>query len=209
MNNSAANTFTGKITLAVTGASGTAYAMRLLECLVRENIFVFLLISDAAFVVAEVETGLSLPREKEVLGTWLQRRFQARDGQICILEKNDWHSSVASGSNAPDQMVICPASMGTLSAIANGASNNLIERAADVALKERHGLILVPRESPYSEIHLENMLKLSRMGSVIIPASPGFYQQPKTISDMIDFIVARILQHLNISHQLISKWGDI
>ena len=209
MSSSTADKFPRKITLAVTGASGTAYAMRLLECLVKENVFVFLLISEAAFTVAEVETGLSLPREKAVLGPWLQKRFQARDGQICILEKNDWHSSVASGRNAPDQMVICPASMGTLSAIANGASNNLIERAADVALKERHGLILVPRESPYSEIHLENMLKLSRIGSVILPASPGFYQRPETVSDMVDFIVARILQHLNISHQLTSKWGAV
>lgn len=114
---------------------------------------------------------------------------------------------VASGSGAPSSMVICPCSTGTLSAIACGASNNLIERAADVALKERRKLILVPRESPYSTIHLENMLALSRMGAVILPASPGFYHRPQRVEDLVDFVVARILNQLGIENALLPRWG--
>ena len=114
---------------------------------------------------------------------------------------------VASGSNAPRAMVICPCSTGTLSAIACGASNNLIERAADVMLKEQKKLILVSREMPLSTIHLENMLKLARMGCVMMPASPGFYQRPEQISDLIDFVVARILDQLQIEQQLMPPWG--
>jgi len=115
---------------------------------------------------------------------------------------------VASGSGAPSSMVICPCSTGTLSAVAAGASNNLIERAADVALKERRQLILVPREAPFSAIHLEHMLALTRMGAVILPAAPGFYHQPTTIDDLIDFIVARILNQLGIEHRLVPRWGE-
>ena len=122
--------------------------------------------------------------------------------------KQDWMSPVASGSGAPSAMVVCPCSTGTLSAIACGASNNLIERAADVALKERRQLILVPRESPYSTIHLENMLRLSQMGAVILPASPGFYHQPQSIDDLVDFVVARILNQLGIVQELLKRWGE-
>jgi 4-hydroxy-3-polyprenylbenzoate decarboxylase len=105
-------------------------------------------------------------------------------------------------------MVICPASGGTISAIALGASNNLIERAADVAIKEKYQLIVVPRETPLSEIHLENMLKLARLGATILPAMPGFYHDPETINDLIDFIVARVLDHLDISQDIVPRWGD-
>jgi polyprenyl P-hydroxybenzoate/phenylacrylic acid decarboxylase-like protein len=122
----------------------------------------------------------------------------AADGQIRVYGKEDWMSPVASGSGAPAAMVVVPCSTGTLSAIATGACNNLIERAADVTLKERRQLILVPREAPFSTIHLENMLKLSQMGAVILPAAPGFYHQPQTIDDLVDFVVARILNLLNI-----------
>ena len=115
---------------------------------------------------------------------------------------------VASGSGAPASMVICPCSTGTLSAVATGASNNLIERAADVALKERRQLILVPRETPFSAIHLEHMLKLSQLGAVILPAAPGFYHRPDSVAAMIDFIVARILNQLGIDHQLMPRWGE-
>ena len=115
---------------------------------------------------------------------------------------------VASGSGAPSRMVVCPCSTGSLSAIATGASNNLIERAADVVLKERRQLILVPREAPYSEIHLEHMLKLTRMGGVVIPASPGFYNRPESVEDMVDFVVARILNQLGLEQNLLPRWGE-
>jgi 4-hydroxy-3-polyprenylbenzoate decarboxylase len=127
---------------------------------------------------------------------------------LVLLDREDWFSPVASGSSSPASMVICPASGGTLSAIACGASNNLIERAADVALKERRQLIVVPREAPYSEIHLENMLKLTRMGAVVIPASPGFYHKPQGMNDLIDFVVARILDQLGIDQTIMPRWGE-
>ena len=117
-------------------------------------------------------------------------------------------AAVASGSGAPSSMVVCPASTGTLSAIACGASNNLIERAADVALKERRQLILVPREMPLSAIHLQHMLSLTQMGATIMPASPGFYRQPQSVADLVDFVVARILDHLGVEQTLLPRWGE-
>lgn len=197
-----------RVTLAVTGASGAQYALRLLECLVRADVQVFFLISQAAQLVVATETDLRLPPKPQALEAFLTERYQARTGQIRVFGKQDWMSPVASGSGAPSAMVVCPCSTGTLSAIACGASNNLIERAADVALKERRQLILVPRESPYSTIHLENMLRLSRMGAVILPASPGFYHQPQSIDDLVDFVVARILNQLGIEQVLLKRWGE-
>lgn len=197
-----------RVTLAVTGASGSQYALRLLECLVQADVEVFFLISQAAQLVVATETELQLPPKPQALEAFLTDHYQARAGQIRVFGKQDWMSPVASGSGAPSAMVVCPCSTGTLSAIATGASNNLIERAADVALKERRQLILVPRESPYSTIHLENMLKLSRMGAVILPASPGFYHQPQSIDDLVDFVVARILNQLGIEQQLLKRWGE-
>ncbi len=142
---------------------------------------------------------------------WINNRFikniNTRDPMTEQRHRQQWFSPVASGSNAPRAMVICPCSTGTLAAVAQGMANNLIERAADVMLKERRQLILVPRESPYSEIHLTQMLTLTRMGAVILPASPGFYHQPQQIEDLIDFIVARILDHLQLDHQLIRRWS--
>ena len=207
MNNST-RPFDHKVTLGITGASGTPYALRLLECLIKANANIYLLMSDAAFAVADIETGVKLPQGKDALLRYFEQSYQARSGQIQLFNKTEWTSPVASGSSAPSKMVICPTSMGTLSAIATGASNNLIERAADVALKERRKLILVPRETPYSEIHLENMLKLTRMGAVIMPASPGFYQRPTSLEEVIDFMVARILQHLDIPQHLMTPWGN-
>lgn len=197
-----------RVTLAVTGASGSQYALRLLECLVRADVQVFFLISQAAQLVVATETELQLPPKPQALEAFLTEHYQARAGQIRVFGKQDWMSPVASGSGAPAAMVVCPCSTGTLSAIATGASNNLIERAADVTLKERRQLILVPRESPYSTIHLENMLKLSRMGAVILPASPGFYHQPQSIDDLVDFVVARILNQLGIGQDLLKRWGE-
>jgi 4-hydroxy-3-polyprenylbenzoate decarboxylase len=206
-------TFPRTITLALTGASGAQYGLRLLECLLAANCRVYLMISRAAEIVIRAETDLVLPdasadtENNEQLST-LQERFNAKKGQLLLFSREDWFAPVASGSSSPASMVICPASGGTLSSIAHGASNNLIERAADVALKERRQLIVVSREAPYSQIHLENMLKITQMGAVVIPASPGFYHAPKTINDLIDFIVARILDQLNIEQKILSHWGE-
>ena len=196
------------ITLAITGASGVQYGLRLLQVLVRQGYPVYLLISKAAQMVIAVETDLALPSHHGKAAAFLETRFGASDGQIRIFGKEDWMSPVASGFGAPKKMVVCPCSTGTLSAIATGASDNLIERAADVVLKERNQLILVVRETPLSSIHLRNMLTLSDMGAVILPASPGFYHQPKTLEDMVDFVVARVLNQLGIAQTLLPGWGN-
>jgi len=197
------------ITLALTGASGAQYGLRLLELLVAAEHQVYLLISKAAQMVIATETDIELPSHGNKLEAALAERYRAKDGQIRVFAKEEWTSPVASGSNAPRSMVICPCSTGTLSAIAHGGCDNLIERAADVMLKERRQLILVPREAPYSSIHLQNMLTLSQMGAVILPASPGFYHQPKSVDDMIDFVVARILDQLGIEQALVPRWGSV
>jgi flavin prenyltransferase len=196
------------ITLAITGASGAQYGLRLLQCLLAADCKVYLLLSSAAEVVIRTETDLDLPDTLAEQQLFLNKMFEADENQLQLLAKDDWFSPVASGSSSPSAMVICPASGGTLSAVAHGASNNLIERAADVALKERRQLIFVPREAPYSAIHLENMLKLTQLGAMIIPASPGFYMQPQTINELIDFIVARILDQLGIEQDLMPRWGE-
>lgn len=194
------------VTLAMTGASGAQYGMRLLDCLVQANCQVQFLMSDAARVVVQTETDIDLPGD-DLLEEFLTLNFDAEPGQIVVSTSKDWFSSVASGSASPSSMVICPASGGTISSIACGASNNLIERAADVAIKEQRQLIVVPRETPLSEIHLENMLKLTRLGVMVLPAMPGFYQNPETIDDLIDFVVARILDHLGVEQNLLPRWG--
>ncbi len=196
------------ISLVITGASGSCYGLRLLQALIEAECLVYLMISDAGRVVIEMELALTLPvdlRETEAL---LAERCNASPGQLLLFGNQQWEAPVASGSNAPDAMVIAPCTMGTLSAIACGSSNNLIERASDVMLKERRQLLLLVREAPFSEIHLENMLKLARMGVTIIPASPGFYNRPETIDQLIEFMVARILDHLKINHQLQPRWGE-
>ncbi|MCP4598416.1 flavin prenyltransferase UbiX [Neptuniibacter sp.] len=197
-----------RITLAITGASGAQYGLRLLQCLLAVDKQVFVMISRAAQVVINTETDLKLPGTPSEQEAFLSKEYSAEEGQLKVFGREQWMAPVASGSGAPSKMVVCPCSTGTLSAVATGASNNLIERAADVALKERRQLILVPREAPYSEIHLEHMLKLTRMGTVVIPASPGFYNRPATVEDMIDFVVARILNQLDIDQSLLPRWGD-
>ena len=197
-----------RVTLAITGASGVQYGLRLMECLVAADIQVLVLISRAAQVVIATETELKMPGATAEQEQFLSRLYNAKEGQIRVFGREQWMSPVASGSGAPSAMVVCPCSTGSLSAIACGASNNLIERAADVALKERRQLILVPREAPYSEIHLEHMLKLTRMRAVVIPASPGFYNKPASVEDMIDFVVARILNQLGVEQTLMPRWGD-
>ncbi len=197
-----------RITLAMTGASGAQYGLRLLDCLVQEEREVHFLISKAAQLVMATETDVHLPPKPQAMQAFLTEYTGAAPNQIRVFGQEDWLAPPASGSGVPSAMVVVPCSTGTLSAIASGASNNLIERAADVALKERRKLILVPREAPYSSIHLENMLKLSNLGAIILPASPGFYHQPQTIDDLVDFMVARILNLLGIPQDMLPHWGE-
>jgi len=197
------------ISLAITGASGSAYGLRLLECLLRAECRVYLMISRAAQVVISLETDLSLPAQPASAEAMLNERFAAAPGQLRVFGREQWTAPVASGSNAPRAMVVAPCSTGTLSAIACGASNNLIERAADVMLKERRQLILMIRETPLSTIHLENMTRLSGLGVTIMPASPGFYQRPREVAELVDFMVARVLDHLAIDQQLTRRWGEV
>ncbi|HEA17858.1 MAG TPA: UbiX family flavin prenyltransferase [Pseudoalteromonas prydzensis] len=195
------------ITLAFSGASGAPYGLRLLEVLLAQQFRVYVLISSAARVVLDTESNIKLSGNEDKATEQLSTLFNAAEGQLQVFGKDNWFSPVASGSAAPKKMVVCPCSAGSVSAIAMGASDNLLERAADVVIKERGQLILVPRETPFSEIHLENMLKLAKLGVTIMPAAPGFYHQPQTISDLVDFMVARILDHLNIAHTLTKRWG--
>lgn len=196
------------IALAITGASGAAYGLRLLQCLLAADKQVYLMVSGPGQMVISQETGLKLPSKPGEIQAILSERYRAKPQQLQVFGKEDWMAPVASGSNAPAAMVVCPCTAGTLAAIANGISTKLIERAADVALKEQRKLILVPREMPYSVIHLENMLRLARLGVVILPANPGFYHQPRGIDDLVDFVVARILDHLAIEHNLSKRWGE-
>lgn len=196
-----------QITLAWTGASGAPYGLRLLECLLAADYQVYLLISSAARVVLATEHGLKLSAAPATAQQQLVAHLQCPTDKLVVCGKEDWFAPVASGSAAPKQMVICPCSASTLASVAYGMSNNLLERAADVVIKERGQLLLVIRETPFSSIHLENMLKLSQLGVTIMPAAPGFYHQPQTIDDLVDFMVARILDHLNIEQGLVPRWG--
>jgi flavin prenyltransferase len=196
-----------RITLAFTGASGMPYGLRLLECLLQADRTVWLLISQAAYVVASHECDFTLPAQPRAAQAQLSARYGAKPGQLRVFGREDWRAPVASGSNPADAMVVCPCSMGTLAAIAQGLADNLIERAADVMLKERRPLVLVPRETPLSTIHLENMLRVSRAGAVIVPPAPGFYTRPQSVADMVDFVVARILDQLHVPNELTPRWG--
>jgi 4-hydroxy-3-polyprenylbenzoate decarboxylase len=197
-----------EVALALTGASGIQYGVRLLECLVRTGIGVHLMLSRPAQVVLGLETDLGVPGRPAEIARFFSARFAAADGQIRCYGPDQWTAPVASGSAVPRAMVVCPCSTATVSAIASGASRSLIERAADVVLKERRKLILVVRETPFTAIHLENMLRLARAGAVIMPANPGFYFNPRTVDEIVDFMVARVLDHLEIPHALVRRWGE-
>jgi len=190
------------IVCAITGASGAPYALRLLDQLVASNQRVQLVVSDHGLRLLETESDV---RSLEDLRT----RIGATGWDRCIetFDDGDRGAAPASGSALTAGMVICPCSMGTLSAISVGASRSLVERAADVTLKERRPLVLVPRESPLSAIQLQNMLRLARAGAVILPAAPGFYHRPTSIADLVDFVVARVLDHLGIEHELGRRWA--
>lgn len=196
------------VTLGVTGASGSGYFLRLLQSMVDANVKVYLLLSEAAQIVLKTEVGEDWPTEVKSLNTFLVQRFNSKEGQITALTSKDWFSPVASGSSAPKKMVVCPCSCGTLASIAQGLSNNLIERAADVVFKERGQLIVMPRETPFSTLHLRNMLTLSELGATVMPLAPGFYHQPTTIEELHDFMVARVMDHLQIKHQASKRWCE-
>ena len=197
-----------RIALAWTGASGMAYGVRLLECLLWADCRVELLISQAARIVAKQELDLALPGSTGELAEFFNARFAGHSGELAVYGREEWFAPVASGSNPPDAMVICPCTMGTLAAVAQGLADNLIERAADVMLKERRPLILVPRETPFSLIHLRNMTALAEAGATILPANPGFYHRPGSVEAVVDFIVARVLDQLGVEHTLMRRWGE-
>lgn len=195
------------IVLAITGASGVVYGQRLLEVLLRSGVEVHLTISDSASVVAQHELGLNLDL-KNFSVDQLVPGFDADASNLVYHHYQDFMTPIASGSHLTRGMVVCPCSGGTLSGIATAASRNLIQRAADVHLKERRPLILVPREAPLSLIQIDNMRTACAAGATILPASPGFYHDAKTIDDLVDFIVARIIDSLGLDCDLVKRWGD-
>jgi 4-hydroxy-3-polyprenylbenzoate decarboxylase len=197
-----------QIALAITGASGAPYSRRLLEVLLASDITVHLMISAAGRIVLADELDWKLPARAGDVQSLLVEQFQCRPEQLKVYGEQQWSAPLASGSHRVPTMVVCPCTMGTLSAIACGQSDNLINRAADVMLKEGRKLILVPREAPFSAIHLENMLKLARLGVCILPPSPGFYFKPTELSQIVDFVVARILDQTGIEHNLAPRWGE-
>lgn len=202
------NTPQSPIAVAFTGASGIQYGLRLVDSLLGAGREVYLMVSQAAQVVANMETDLALPGRPDQMQTFLTQYFGATPGQLQVFGRQQWTAPVASGSNPPEALVICPCTTGTLASVASGICDDLIDRAADVALKERRKLILVVRETPFSTIHLENMLRLAQAGAVIMPANPGFYFRPQTVDDVVDFMVARVLDHLGVPHSLSARWGD-
>lgn len=193
----------------MTGASGAAYGLRLLECLLASGQRVYLMLSKPAQVVIGMETGLSLPGRPGEIRKFFLERFKCKEERLQVFDREQWTAPVASGSGAPDAMVICPCTTGTLAAVAAGQCDQLMHRAADVMLKERRRLILVLRETPYSAVHLRNMLTVTEAGAVVMPSNPGFYNKPQRIEDLVDFMVARILDHLEIEHALLPRWGSV
>lgn len=191
------------LVLAITGASGAPYAVRVLSSLLDAGRAVWLIVSGHGLRLLQTEMAIASVAElREHVGAaeW--------DALVRVFDDGDRGAAPASGSARHAGMIICPCSMGTIASVAQGTSRSLVERAADVTLKERRQLVVVPRESPYSDIHLENMLRLSRAGAVIMPASPGFYHRPERIEDLVDFIAARVLDHVKVEHTLVPRWGE-
>ncbi len=193
--------------LAITGASGVQYAFRLLECLLQAGVRVHLMISKPGQVVVGMDTDWTLPGRPADIKTFLLEKYPVNPDLLDVYGPDYWNAPVASGSGVPEAMVVCPCTTGALASMAAGTCNNLMERAADVVIKERKKLILMPREMPFSAIHLENMLRLSRVGAIIMPPNPAFYTHPKTVEEMIDFVVARVLDQLDVEQQLAPRWG--
>lgn len=196
------------VAVAITGASGATYAITLVRQLLRAGQQVSLLVSSAARQVLALECNLQWSPDSAALQQQAQTFFAAEQTQLCCYGEQEFTSPLASGSAAADVMVIVPASMGSIARVAGGISGNLIERAADVMLKERRPLIIVARETPFNTIHLRNMLTLSELGAVILPAMPAFYSQPQTVEEMVDFVVGKIMDSIGLPHQLFCRWGD-
>lgn len=196
-----------RMIVAMTGASGAAYGLRLIQRLAMQGIEQHLLFSDAARVVLKQETDVALPDAARDAAATLAEHLDVPCSGLTSYALDDWFSPAASGSSGMEAMIVAPCSMGALARIAVGASDNLIERAADVMLKERRRLVLMPRETPLSGIHLEHMLKLSNMGAHILPAMPGFYHRPTCMEDLIDFVVDRALMHLGVDAEGMKTWG--
>jgi 4-hydroxy-3-polyprenylbenzoate decarboxylase len=192
----------------MTGASGIQYGLRLLDCLVKAGHEIHLMLSTPARVVIGMETDLSLPSRNAEAQRFLTKELNAEPDQIRLFGEQEWTAPAASGSARTAGMVICPCTSGTLGGVAAGTCRNLIERAAEVMLKEQRKLIIVLRETPLSVIQLENMLKLARAGACILPANPAFYHRPEKLEDIIDFIVARILDQLGIKQEIMPPWGQ-
>jgi 4-hydroxy-3-polyprenylbenzoate decarboxylase len=191
------------LVVAITGASGAPYALKLLEALVQAKRSIWLIVSEHGWRLLSTEAGvadLDTLRARVGGSAWEQL--------VTVFEDGDRGASPASGSARSSGMVVCPCSMGTLSAISAGSSRSLVERAADVALKERRKLVLVPRETPLSAIHLQNMLRVTRAGAVVLPAAPGFYNRPSSVDDLVAFVVARVLDQLGVEHDLARRWSS-
>ena len=195
------------LALAITGASGSAYGIRLAGELLKSCDRVSILLSRAGAAVLKFECGIDWEGDEPTVTRLMRVYFHVNAHQLHHSAIDNLFAPIASGSSAPDAFVICPCSMGTLGRIAAGISGTLIERSADVMLKEHRPLILVPRETPLHDIHLENMLKLSRMGVRIVPAMPAFYHEPRSMQDLIDFVVGKVLDSMGIEHQLFTRWG--
>ncbi len=196
-----------EISLAFTGASGMQYGLRLLECLLASGAVVHLMLSKPARIVLGMETDITIPARPADARRFLCEQYNAPLRQLFVYGESEWTAPVASGSGAPRQMVVCPCTMASVSAFAVGASRSLIERAADVVLKERGQLVLVPRETPLSLVHLRNLTALCEAGATVLPANPGFYNRPKTVEQIVDFVVARILEQLGVDQSLAPRWG--
>jgi len=195
-----------KIVVAICGASGSIYGIRLLKALLKNPVNIYLIISSAGYKVLEHETGYS----NESFSSFLKNKGIAfnKNAHLYTHDQDDFLAPPASGSFRNDGMVIAPCSMKTLGAIAAGIADNLIHRAADVNLKEKRPLILLPRETPLNIIHLKNMYVAAKAGATIMPPSPSFYSNPQNISDLVDSVIARVLDHLKIEHDLVKEWGD-
>ena len=196
-----------RVFVAMTGASGSVYGLRLVEQLCLSGIEVIFSASDSGTLVCREETGLDLSGDPAKAAERLYAHLEVEAG-VEMVHPGDLFCPAASGSAAPDAMIVIPCSMGTLARVAGGISGNLIERVADVMLKERRPLLLVPRETPLSTIHLENMLRLSRAGAQIVPAMPAFYHQPDSVIDLVDFMVGKVLDQLGVGHELFKRWGE-